>query len=76
MDAIKREVFEAWVKANNWFKVNEVATPRGKQDHYISPAGEIIIIQYNLKGKLAQVIKPMPPQPQPSLMPKLDLKNG
>lgn len=68
MDKVKREVFETWLKGNNWFKINEVGTPNGQQEHYLTPAGEIVIAQYDLQGQLAQIAKPMPAPAQPTPM--------
>jgi hypothetical protein len=68
MDKVGRAVFETWLKGCNWFKINEVGTPNGQQDHYLTPAGEIMIAQYNLQGELAQVVKPMPAPAQPTTM--------
>jgi hypothetical protein len=68
MDKITREVFETWLKGCNWFKINELGNPDGQQDHYLTPAGEIMIAQYNLKGELAQVVKPMPAPTQSTPM--------
>jgi hypothetical protein len=76
MDKVKREVFETWLNGCNWFKINEVGTPNGQQDHYLTPAGEIMIAQYNLQGELQQIAKPMPPQPQATVMRKLDFRGG
>jgi len=68
MDKIKREIFEAWLKSCNWFKINEKPNPTGPQDHYLTPAGEFVIAQYNLDGELQQVVKPMPPMPQAAVI--------
>jgi len=59
MDKIKRADFEKWMKGCNWFKVNEGGNDMGQQNNYLTPAGEFVIVQYNLQGELEQIIKPM-----------------
>lgn len=78
MDKIKKEDFEKWVKKHDWFKINEVSTPNGQQNHYLTPAGEFVICQYNLTGELAQIIKPIaaPLQGKPLGHFPLDLRGG
>ena len=78
MDKVTREVFETWLKGCNWFKINEVGTPNGQQDHYLTPAGEIMIAQYNLQGELAHVVKPMPAPAQGAVMMRkpIDFRGG
>lgn len=71
MDKIERKDFEAWVKPNNWLKINEVGNSNGQQVTYLTPAGEFVIAQYDLKGDLQQIVKPMPAPPQSGAMRRL-----
>lgn len=65
MEKIKKEVFETWIKKNNWFKLNDVATPNGQQQMYLTPAGSLMIAQYDLEKNLAQVMNMVPVTQQP-----------
>lgn len=78
MEKIKREVFETWMKKCNWFKINDVGTPDGQQRHYLTPAGEVVIAQYNLQGELAQIVTlmPAPPQATPMRSFRIDPRGG
>jgi hypothetical protein len=78
MEKIKKAEFEEWVKGCNWLRINEVGTPNGQQDTYLTPAGEFAIAQYNLSGELQQIVKPMPAPPQASRMGRfpLDFRGG
>ena len=64
MESIKREAFEEWLKAQDWFKINEGLNDKGKQHHYLTPAGKIVIVQYNLQDELYQIMPWPPPQVQ------------
>lgn len=68
MEKTKKEDFELWIKECNWKKINEVGTTDGQQDTYLTPAGKIIIIQYDIEGNLHSVIEPMPAMPQAKSM--------
>jgi hypothetical protein len=57
MNKIKREDFEKWMKKHDFFKFNEAGTVDGQQHHYLTPAGETLIVQYDLQGCVAQLIK-------------------
>jgi hypothetical protein len=59
MEKVKREVFETWAKKEDWLKIGEPPNSNGQQHNYLTPAGEFVIIQYNLQGELEQVIKPL-----------------
>ena len=78
MDKIERKFFEVWMKECNWFKINEVGTPNGPQVTHLTPAGEFVIAQYDLKGDLQQIVKPMPALPQSGAMRRLstDFRGG
>ena len=78
MDKIERKVFEEGVKPNNWLKINEVGNPKGQQVTYLTPSGEFVIAQYDLKGDLQQIVKPMPAPPQSGAMrhPLMDFRGG
>lgn len=60
MDKLETEVFLKWVEKHRWLKINEIGTREGTQENYVTPAGEFVIAQYNLKKELTQIAKPMP----------------
>jgi hypothetical protein len=76
MDKIKRETLETWLKKHDWFKVNEGGSPDGKQDNYLTPTGEIIIVQYDLEGYVKGIVKITPAPMQAGAMPRFDLRGG
>lgn len=78
MDRTTKETFTAWAIECNWFMINDVSTPMGQQCHYVTPAGEIMIVQFSLDNKLSGISKlppPMPP-PVPKGFPGLDPLGG
>jgi hypothetical protein len=76
---VKKETFETWVKDNNWLQINEALTTNGRQVTYLSPAGDVTIAIYNLKGELEQIAKtPIPVIPISMNVPRspIDLRGG
>jgi hypothetical protein len=78
MEKVKREVFETWAKKEDWLKIGEPPNSNGRQHNYLTPAGEFVIIQYNLEGMLEQVIKPLsaPIQQRTTGPSPMDLRGG
>ena len=76
MEKIKREDFATWVKENNWLKINEVGNPNGHQLTYLTPAGEFIIVQYDLNSELYGVAKPAPAPAQNTIASPFDKRLG
>jgi len=70
MEKIKRLDSEAWAGDNNWLKVVEGGNATGQQNTYLSPSGDIVIVQYDLHGDLFSVGKvvPAPAQKPPPFM--------
>lgn len=64
MEEIDKEAFGEWAKQNNWLKVNELSTPNGRQETYLTPVGTLRGIIYDLKGNFTQVANLGPPEPQ------------
>jgi len=75
MEKIKREDFETWATGNNWLKINEGGSSTGAWATFLSPAGKIVIAQYDLHGNLQLIIK-RPPQPQENLPQFPNLRGG
>ena len=67
MEKIKKAVFEKWVQKSNWLKVNEGAAANGRQDTFLTPSGNLIVVTYDLDGNLFTVgiLGPPPPQAIP-----------
>jgi len=59
MNKLKTEDFLKWVEKHRWLKINEIGIPTGKQENYVTPAGEFVSAQYNLNKELTQIAKPM-----------------
>jgi len=59
MEPITAETFEKWAKKHDWLKMKEVAAPTGKQHIYITPAGNVAIALYDLKGQFIGVAQPI-----------------
>lgn len=55
MEKLKKEDFEKWVKENKWLKISEAPNPNGRQDSFLTPAGNIIIAIHDLSGNLFQI---------------------
>lgn len=64
MEKIPKETFGKWAKHNNWLKVNELSTPNGLQETYLTPVGTLRAIIYDLQGNFIQVASLGPPEPQ------------
>lgn len=71
MEKIKREDFETWVNGNNWLKTDEAGTPDGQQIVYLTPTGEFIYVQYNLKREVDKIFKRVPVPVQASSVSKI-----
>lgn len=65
MEKVTKEIFKKWIQECNWLKVNETATPNGRQDTFLTPAGNFVAAIYDLKGDLLQVAMLGPAQPPP-----------
>jgi hypothetical protein len=80
MNKLTDEAFLEWAKESRWLMISEAGNPKGRQATYMTPAGELVIIQYNLQGELEQFIKPVPmamPMPRMGMGPPgLDLRGG
>jgi len=57
---VEREDFNKWAEKNNWILIREAYNPTGRQDTFLTPAGNITIIIFNLKGNLVGVAQPVP----------------
>jgi len=64
MEELKTENFLKWAEESRWLKTKEIGTDKGQQESYITPAGEFVIAQYDLKKQFVQLLKPIfaPPQ--------------
>jgi len=71
MEKIDKFTFAKWAKQNHWLKINEMPTPNGRQETYLTPAGGIRAIIYDLPGNLFQVASLGPPEPQGQSTPLL-----
>lgn len=63
MNAITRETLGNWTQKCNWLKVNEAATPDGRQHTFLTPSGNLIVVQFDLKGNLYSVGQVVPQLP-------------
>lgn len=64
MQETSKETFIEWAKKHDWLLFGEGATPNGRQENYLTPAGNVIFITYDLPGKrVATVGFPQPPPP-------------
>ena len=57
---MKREDFNKWATGNNWVLIREDMNPNGRNLTFLTPAGNITIIMFDLKGDLACVAQPVP----------------
>jgi hypothetical protein len=60
MEPVTGEVFDKWAEKHEWLKMSELATPTGKQFIYLTPAGNVAIAMYDLKGTFTGVGQPIP----------------
>uniref|UniRef100_A0A6M3X4Z9 Uncharacterized protein n=1 Tax=viral metagenome TaxID=1070528 RepID=A0A6M3X4Z9_9ZZZZ len=60
MEPITGEAFEKWAKDHDWLRMSERAAPTGKQYIYLTPAGNVAIAMYDLKGTFIGVGQPVP----------------
>ena len=70
MDAITRETLNKWAQKSNWMRVNEAATPNGRQVTFLTPSGNMVIAVYDLKGNLHSIGQPVPVPQFPQGFPK------
>lgn len=62
--------FLAWAKKANWLQIGTKGTPQGRQDIYVTPAGEIAYALYDISGKFVNIGKQvLQAIPQPNLSP-------
>lgn len=64
MEKINKELFDKWAKQSHWLKVNELPTPDGCQEIYLTPSGGLRTIIYDLEGNFFKVGSLGPPDPQ------------
>lgn len=55
MEKVTNDVFNKWIRKHNWLKVNETPTPTGRQDTFLTPAGNLIAGIYDLSGNFFQI---------------------
>jgi hypothetical protein len=70
MGLILKKDLDKWIKKQtdkgSWLPINDAATPQGRQITYMTYAGEFVIIQYDIKGNITMIGKPMAmPQTMP-----------
>jgi len=65
MEKITNDVFKKWMQKNNWLKVYETPTPTGRQDTFLTPAGNFVAGIYDLSGNLSQIAMLMPASQSP-----------
>lgn len=51
-----------WAKKSRWLHVNEAVTPSGRQDTFLTPAGFLLAIIYDLKGNTHSIMDLLHPQ--------------
>lgn len=77
MERKTKETFTAYATECNWFMFYDTSTPMGQQSHYVTPAGEIVIAQFDLNGKLSGMSPPpIAAIPMPQRIPGIDLLSG
>ena len=64
-EALNQETLEKYVKKHNWLPINEIAAPTGRQQFYLTPAGNVVIALYDLKGTFIGIGQPLPPPQTP-----------
>jgi hypothetical protein len=70
MGLVSQEDLEKWIKKQiakgNWLQVNDMGSPQGRQLTYMTFAGQFVVVQYDIKGKVMMVGQPIAmPQPMP-----------
>lgn len=60
MDAISRETFNKWARNHKWMQIAEHATPNGRQYTFITPAGNMTLAMFDIKGNLIGIGQPVP----------------
>jgi len=78
MEKVTKDVFQKWMQKNNWLKVNEAATPNGRQGTFVTPAGNFVAAIYALNGDLVQLamLGPAPQAPPPGFLKGLPFVGG
>ena len=51
MEKLDKKTLEAFIKKHGWLKFAEVNAPTGRQHMYMTPAGNIAAVVYDLKGE-------------------------
>jgi len=64
MEKLTREEFEKWAKDEHWLLIEKPLNPNGEQYTYLTPAGNIDAIVFDLSGKLLGVVQIPAPQVQ------------
>lgn len=72
MEAISRATFNKWAQTHKWMQMGELATPNGRQYTFLTPAGNMVIAIFDIKGNLLGIGQPVPAGqlPQDLLKPK------
>lgn len=65
MEPITRETFNRWAAENKWLRLNDRATPNGRQYMYLTPSGKLVVAMCDLKGNLANIGEVVPSQLPP-----------
>lgn len=60
MNAITRATFVRWAENQEWLLTAELATPNGHQNTYLTPAGNLTIALFDIKGNLLGIGQPVP----------------
>lgn len=73
---ITKDEFSEWVKKWGWLQFNEQLVPSGRQCIYLTPAGGLTAIIFDLNGNVigATPLGPLPATP--IKIPSLDLRGG
>jgi hypothetical protein len=59
MPILPKKQFEDWVKKQEWLKISETDTTRGRQHTYLTPAGQFLFALYDIKGELMELGQPV-----------------
>ena len=78
MEKLTKEVLEQWIKDNKWLQIGEMPTPKGRQDIYLSPSGQVTFIIHNLDGKIEIAQPPVFTISMPTMgrSPLVDFRGG
>jgi len=68
MGPITRDTFNKWAQSHKWMQIAEAVTPNGRQYTFLTPAGNMTIAMFDLKGNLMGIGQPVP-APQAPLGP-------